>query len=762
MEQKKKYFIYLDILRLFSCIAVFLYHLNLLKGGYLAVCCFFVLSGFLSCLSQVKKEKFSFKDYYSSRLLKIYLPLVIIVLITVTFISYLSDIALPSLKPELKSILLGYNNFWQLSANMDYFAQHINSPFMHLWYIAILLQFDLVFPLLYIPLRKLGDKCHKSIPCIISILLTILGCIYFYISSKNQSIMDSYYNTFNRIFSLLFGVSIGFIHYYYKPLIPDFLKRKKLSISIFFVYMIILGVMFLKIDASSSLFSICMILASLISCRIIDYSIILSSETTNSRVQSQMLGDNNISPEKVSIGCKIIKYFSSISYEFYILQYPIIFFLQYSNLPNNIKLAIVTPILVILSCLFHYVLTANKGKSLFKYILRILILIIAFDGLYKFYVMPDNTKEMNDLKSELAQNESLIETRQYEYDKKFQEKQAEFEKALQEINLDESKLADAVTNMTAVAMGDSVMENSAKDLYARFPNIYIDAKYCRTATIAPELLTKLINNGKLGDPIIFEFGSNGDCTQEEYATIMDLCKDRQVFWLTVPNDRIVHVNQNLFNLEKQYDNVHIIDWYTMTRPHPEYFVSDKVHLTAAGKKAFVDAIYDGIYDYYKKEFTAKKEALQAKQTEILNNEITFFGNELLVNAYKEIEKDFPEAKYVSKKDYNFSDLKHALQKEKENNSLTHKIVFLFDSSFDLSIQEWNEILEICAENEVTIISTSSETINELQKLQYNNCNLIDCENEIIGNPNYISADRIHLNNEGIIAFGQLVKEKISK
>ena len=54
MEQKKKYFIYLDILRLFSCIAVFLYHLNLLKGGYLAVCCFFVLSGFLSCLSQSK------------------------------------------------------------------------------------------------------------------------------------------------------------------------------------------------------------------------------------------------------------------------------------------------------------------------------------------------------------------------------------------------------------------------------------------------------------------------------------------------------------------------------------------------------------------------------------------------------------------------------------------------------------------------------------------------------------------------------------
>lgn len=743
MEQKKKYFIYLDILRLFSCIAVFLYHLNLLKGGYLAVCCFFVLSGFLSCLSQSKKENFSFKDYYISRLLKIYLPLVIIVLITVNFIPYLPDIALPSLKPELKSILLGYNNFWQLSANMDYFAQHINSPFMHLWYIAILLQFDLVFPLLYIPLRKLGDKCHKSIPCIISILLAISGCIYFYISSKSQNIMDSYYNTFNRIFSLLFGVSVGFIHHYYKPLIPDFLKSKKASISIFLIYIVLLGIMFVKIDASSSLFSICMILTSLISCRIIDYSIVLSSERT-------------------TIGSKLIKYFSSISYEFYILQYPIIFFLQYSTLSNNIKLAIVTPILLILSCFFHYVLTENKGKFLFKYIIKILVLIIALSGLYKFYIMQDNTKEMNDLKSELAQNETLIETRQNEYNKRFQEKQAEFEKALQEINSDETKLADVITNMTAVAMGDSVMENSAKDLYARFPNIYIDAKYCRTASIAPELLTKLINNGKLGDPIIFEFGSNGNCTQEEYKTIMDLCKGRQVFWLTVPNDRIVHVNQDLFDLEKQYDNVHIIDWYTMTRPHPEYFVSDKVHLTSAGKKAFIDAIYNGLYDYYKKEFTAKREALQAKQNQILNNEITFFGNEILVNAYKEIEKSFPEAKYISKKDYKFDDLKRALQNEKENNSLTHKIVFLFNSSFNLSDQEWNEILEICSQNEVTIISTSSGTINKLKKIQHNNLTLIDCENEIIGNSNYISADKSHLNNEGIIALSKLIKEKIKK
>lgn len=46
----KKYFKDLNIIRLIACIAVLLYHLNILKGGYLAVCTFFVLTGYLSCI----------------------------------------------------------------------------------------------------------------------------------------------------------------------------------------------------------------------------------------------------------------------------------------------------------------------------------------------------------------------------------------------------------------------------------------------------------------------------------------------------------------------------------------------------------------------------------------------------------------------------------------------------------------------------------------------------------------------------------------
>ena len=143
---EKKHYGKIDLIRVISCLAILLYHIGILKGGYLAVCIFFVLSGYLSVISCFKKEKLSLKDYYLNKLKKIYLPLLVTVFITILVVSLIPSIDWINLKPETNSVIFGYNNFWQLNANLDYFTRNVNSPFMHFWYIAILLQFDLIFP----------------------------------------------------------------------------------------------------------------------------------------------------------------------------------------------------------------------------------------------------------------------------------------------------------------------------------------------------------------------------------------------------------------------------------------------------------------------------------------------------------------------------------------------------------------------------------------------------------------------------------------
>ena len=186
---KKDYYKQLNIIRLVSCIAILLYHLGVLKGGFLAVCTFFVISGYLSVVSLFNKSKLSFKDYYFNRLKKLYLPLVIVVLSTITVIHFIPEVYWFNMKPETTSVLGGYNNFWQISSNLDYFSRSINSPFMHLWYVAIIMQFDLIFPIIYILLKKVGEKISKCIPCILMSILSILGIVYFcYIFDFNNSI----------------------------------------------------------------------------------------------------------------------------------------------------------------------------------------------------------------------------------------------------------------------------------------------------------------------------------------------------------------------------------------------------------------------------------------------------------------------------------------------------------------------------------------------------------------------------------------------
>ena len=100
-------------------------------------------------MSAFRQERFSIKKYYFNRLFKLYIPLLLVVLLSLFVISLLPNISWINLKNETKSVLLGYNNYWQITANNDYFTRQIDSPFMHFWYISILFQFDLVFPFIY-------------------------------------------------------------------------------------------------------------------------------------------------------------------------------------------------------------------------------------------------------------------------------------------------------------------------------------------------------------------------------------------------------------------------------------------------------------------------------------------------------------------------------------------------------------------------------------------------------------------------------------
>lgn len=736
--KEKKYFKNIDFVRFFACIMILLYHFDILKGGYLAVCTFFVLSGYFSCISLFNKEKVSLKEYYSNKILRLYLPLIVVVFISISCTSLFNKTWL-NLKPESTSIILGYNNYWQLSSSMDYFSSHINSPFIHLWYIAILLQFDLIFPYIFMLLKKVGDKFNKIIPCILIFILTVGSTIYFYISGINNNLMITYYSTPTRIFSLLFGVLIGFIYHYYGNLIPRKIKDSIFNRIIFYIYIVILLGLFIFIDSSNRLFLVSMILVTLISTRIIDYGTLNTS--------------NNL-----SVFDKIIKLLSSISYEIYLIQYPIIYLLQTLNINIYLKYSIMTSLIVLISYLLHFYFDKNNNKyKVIKCLDALIILSLTLYGIYIYYISKDYTKEMNELKEQLNNNQELISNSKETYLLNKKKEDEDWNKVLEELDNNENNLESIVTNLSIVGIGDSVLLGAVPNLYSTFPNGYFDGKVSRTAWDVNDILIELKNNDMLGNPIIFNLGTNGDCSYQCKLNILNTCGDRDIFWINTVN--YTDVNERLVNLSKEYSNLHIIDWYSISKGHSEYFAYDGIHLTSVGRKIYTKSIYDSIYNLYLEKYQKEKENIINKHNDDINKKISFYGNDLLTNAFDSIKNDFTDSSFTTFDSISFKELKKNIENDIKNKSINHNIVFLFDNSFKLTTKEYNEIIKLCNSYNIYIVSLNSN-INSSNIIN-DNVKVVDFYKEIKNN-NYLMPDNIHLNSNGNKALNNILKEIINK
>ena len=722
MNEQKKYYYRLDLIRIVSCIMVFLYHLNIIKGGFLAVCTFFTLSGYLSCISALRNNKFSLKKYYLNRFIKIYLPLLVVVSITLIIFKQFNSLTWLNLKPETISVIFGYNNFWQLGAKLDYFVRHVHSPFMHLWYISILLQFDLIFPIIFVILKKIDKKIYKNSSLIFVSLLTIIMTSLFYYMSKNQDIMVVYYNSFARSFSLLFGVLFALIQYKFNLQIPGLLK--KLHKVIFNFYFLIFIIICTIIPDNSKNYALYMIFITALSVKLIQYG-------TVKTLQNDSLNG-------------LIKFLSKATYEIYLVQYPVIFFVESLLMKNNYKLFIISILTIIISYILHFLVnlsTKNILSKIFKII--VLSIIIIFSG-YILYHEKDHTKEMKELENKLSDNLKLIEEKNNNYVNALKEEQDEWNKILEDMKVGEEQVAESVKKMPVVGIGDSVLLGASGALYKTFPNGYFDGKVSRSIIGAEDLLISLKNDGKLGNTLILALANNGDYSNRVNTGLMNILGDREIYWVSAVKADDPSFNTKFKEFAKGYPNIHIVEWEELSKNHPEYFYADGIHLKEKGQAAYANAIYDAIYNNYLNKFKKEQNELIKKHEEEKKNKITFYGNDALTNSYSYIQEKFEKASFNAKESYNFTNLYNELKEKINNKTLEYKIVLLFDQKANLSNEQYNKIIDLCKDYKIYICNITNNKIS----FENENIKVINFYDEIKNNEDYVSADKIHLTKKG--------------
>lgn len=142
----------IDGLRAVAVLAVVGYHVfpNLVKGGFVGVDIFFVISGFLisSILyGQLAAGRFSYIDFYTRRIRRIFPALVPVLALSLVFGWFcMLDSELRALGGQVAGGSAFVSNF-VLWSESGYFDADANSkPLLHLWSLAIEEQFYLFFP----------------------------------------------------------------------------------------------------------------------------------------------------------------------------------------------------------------------------------------------------------------------------------------------------------------------------------------------------------------------------------------------------------------------------------------------------------------------------------------------------------------------------------------------------------------------------------------------------------------------------------------
>ncbi|WP_295093833.1 acyltransferase family protein [Ruminococcus sp.] len=220
---KKQRSITIDFLKGLSIIAVVLYHFggNILPYGYLGVDVFFVIGGYLlikNMLKQLENNTFNFWKFIFRKIVRLW-PLVIIsavVSVICGFFFMLPD-DYENLADSAIASSVFCNNILQCITTSNYWdVVNLYKPLMHLWYVGVLMQAYIVFPLIVKIVLKLGKFMNiKKGFRITIVFLTVISFIIYIIPSFSDA-WKFYYLPFR-----LFEISISGVIVLWSPRIPN-------------------------------------------------------------------------------------------------------------------------------------------------------------------------------------------------------------------------------------------------------------------------------------------------------------------------------------------------------------------------------------------------------------------------------------------------------------------------------------------------------------------------------------------------------------
>lgn len=610
---KSRYIPGLDGLRALAVLSVIAYHLkfNWASGGLLGVTIFFVLSGYLITnlllIEWEQTRRIDLKNFWIRRARRLLPSMLTMLLIVTAWITLFDQAFLGKLKDDFLAALLYVSNWWYIFHDVSYFeSMGVPSVLTHFWSLAIEEQFYVIWPL-FIFLALSVKLKRKPLVIITMIIATASALAMGIMYEPGTDPSRVYYGTDTRAFSLLIGAILAFLWPSHK-LSTKVPKQLRLSMDLIGIISLItlLFMIHTSNQYSGFLYLGGMFFASILTALLV--AVIVHPSSALSKWLS----------------IKPLRWIGVRSYGIYLWHYPIILLtnpLVDTEGPSITRIIFqLTLTFVIAGLSYKYIENPIRQGWIKRFIKRfssgewkmknlstsrwvalgcgIILVFISTIGLAATPVDQPYEETANGKNTEkqsleiVAENNKQDETdASINYHKNIKEPPKE--KVIEDSKEPKKEVTQPNTDQVINVIGDSVVLDAAPYLQEKFPNIIVDAKIGRQMSKAEEVYNQFKQNGKAGNIIVIGLGSNGAFSSSQLDSLLNtIGNDKKIILINtrVPRPWQTVVNNALEEASSKNQNVSLVDWYSHSAGHNEYFAPDGVHLTKTGSQAYASLV----------------------------------------------------------------------------------------------------------------------------------------------------------------------------
>ena len=622
-NNKSKYLPSIDSLRALAVLAVIIYHVdvNYLPGGFLGVDLFFVLSGYLISSLIIKEYRktgsLNLYNFYIRRARRLLPAVYFMITVGLVVMVLFNEVLLR--KSHLDAIF-GYiysSNWWYIFHKLDYFDSFgAQSPFKHLWSLAIEEQFYMIFPLLFLLVNRKKKSKDGTYKLNKNFLYVVLGLILVSLIAHIllfdiNNISRIYFGTDTRAFSLLVGV-VGAILYPMERLHAKVTPQQNMLYSVVSLVSIatLITVMIYTSEYNTLLYRGGFLLVAVLGL------IVIISSGKQHTLMSRLLS------------FKPVVFIGKISYSLYLWHFPVLVLTTpVSEIGNpNIIFVILRVILTFILATASYVFVETPIRKLgFKNYINVIfkklkkrprrsrkvyagvvgivsiLFLMGIFGKSVPFISTAFVKEMESNKETQFVNngnnkdnnqEKSSDSNKDNKDNKDnnQEKSSDSNKD-NKVNKEDKKNSDKKYSSVLV-MGDSLTVDIGEKFQGLYPGAVIDGKIGRQLYVAVEEAKSYSKYNNENSAIIFQLGTNGPFTESQIEELVKEFDKADIYFVNIKVPRAWEktVNAALKETQEKHSNVKIIDWYSVANSSKDLFEPDRVHLNQTGIAEMVTLI----------------------------------------------------------------------------------------------------------------------------------------------------------------------------